>query len=146
MKLLIKYIWTLVLIPALVFLKGDLSFDTYMYINSMNPPAEIAKTVGKVVASEKMMSVVVKINPISKNKGFSADGMPVQMFDEYYNLIQQSQVIRGKVHFEIPFTTSQNDSYIVVSTKTADEIKLDNIFVENTLAIHESQLADFEIQ
>lgn len=146
MKLLIKYIWTLVLIPALVFLKGDLSFDTYMYINNMKPSEEISKTVSTITAPEKMMSVVVNINPVSKNKGFSADGMPVQMFDEYYNLIQQSQVLHGKVHFEIPFTTSQNDSYIVVSTKTADEIKLENIFVENTLAIHESQLQDFEIQ
>ncbi len=145
MKVLIKYIWTLVLIPALVFLKGDLSFDTYMYLNNIKPSEEITKSVKTITTPQKTMPLVININAIAKNKNFSADGLPVILYDEQYNLLQKSQVVQGKVHFTLPMSTTQTISYKIISPLTADEMNLDNIFIENTLSIHESQMNELMI-
>ena len=145
MKVLIKYIWTLILIPALVFLKGDLSVDTYMHINEINVPEEISHPIKTALTPPKYMPLIVKIRPIPKNKDFSADGLPVYLYDENYNLLLKSQVVHGFVHFEVPFKMIPKKIFKVVSPTTADEMLLD-IHKKNIFCINEAQLNDSAMQ
>lgn len=145
MKGLLKYIWILALIPALGFLKSDLNASIFV-ATKQSHAKEFAESVKTVMQPSAVYTLVINIKPVPKNNNFSADGMLVQLFDENYTLIDNSQVIGGKVKFELGSKYLKLQHFKVVAPATADEMQVTNL--ENTyeLSVHEDQLTELEVQ
>ncbi len=144
MKLLIKYIWTLVLIPAFFFIKGDLSWDAFRNINELNPEREITKRVKDAFEPSSPKLIEFKVNAVSTSENFSAEGMKVELYDHLYNLLQKSQVVGGRVKFKLDPIKSNIEKFNLVCPTTADELKINSENRNAIFSIHEKYIREDE--
>jgi hypothetical protein len=136
MKLIIKYIWSIAIIPFLVFLKGDLSVDTFMRLNNIE---SIAKTKEKVMnkfqpKANTLYMIPVKV--VSNNPAFSADGLKVDLYNSEFNLVEHTQVLNGMVCISSA-SVADTGSYHLIVASTADELKFKPSTTNAPLTIHE---------
>lgn len=142
MKVALKYIWSLAVIPFLIFLKGDLSMDTFMHINKIEP---IEKTKEKIMENfhpEPKPFFEINVKAITKSGNFTADGIPVNLYDSSYNLVCQSQVVLGKVKFQLEDLTQMKNSYHIVVPKTADQLEICSGVISSPLLIFEDHMKE----
>lgn len=144
MKIALKFLWSLVLVPLFIFIKGDLSTKIFAEINELPAPiSEVKKTVTRVAEKDRMIQFIVPVKPISANKNFNAHGMKVQLFDSEYNLLASSQVLNGQVTFSINEDYSLITNLHVVALETSEEVIIANPKqIEVSLEINEAHLND----
>jgi hypothetical protein len=144
MKLIIKYIWSLVLVPFLLFVKGDLSFDTLVELTHVNKPIEVVQAkVNHAVANEGDVTFSIPVKIITINDSFSGNGLKVKLFDADYNQIAESQIIDKVVKFTVPFKYAGITNFHVVSVETAEEITIESLQkIKVSLEINEAHLSD----
>jgi hypothetical protein len=144
MKIAMKFLWSLVLVPFFIFIKGDLSTKSFVEINQLQAPLqEVKRTVSNVSEPEKTINIVVPVKPVSTNTNFNAHGMKVQLYDADYNLLATSQVLNGQVVFNIKDSYSLVTNMHAVAIETADEVLIANPKqIEVSLEIDEAHLND----
>ncbi|MBC7382154.1 MAG: hypothetical protein H7296_04070 [Bacteroidia bacterium] len=145
MKIFVKYIWTIIFIPAFIILTADVLNISPNYAKNVNSAKEFYNIIHKIITPSSLATLEIKIKAVSKDPNFSAEGMLVQLFDENYNVIDKSQVMEGKVRFELKSKYLLSQHFRVVAPGTADEINVDNLVDLNMLTIHESQLTELDI-
>jgi hypothetical protein len=144
MKIVMKFLWTLVLVPLFFFIKGDLSIKSFVEINQLKAPLHEAKRAfSNVVEPEKTINIIVPVKPVSTSKNFNAHGMKVKLYDADYNLLATSQVLNGQVVFTIKDSYSLVTNMHAVAIETADELLIPNPKqIEVSLEIVEAHLND----
>jgi hypothetical protein len=142
MKIMIKYLWSLVLVPFLLFVKGDLSIDTLASITHIDEPIKSAQLkVSSAVAKEGDITFSIPIKVIASNKSFSGNGLKVKLFDEEYTQIAESQILNGLVKFTIPISKGNIKNFHVVSVETSEEVVVECLQkIEVSLEINEAHL------
>lgn len=124
MKVLVKYIWTLVIVPPLLFLKGDLSFQTMLDVHGIQPTEMIEKKMESAIGGKEVYELIVPVKIVSNDASFTGEGMVINLYDENYRFIQRSQVIKGQILFRLVGDNAKPKSYILVSPETLDELKI----------------------
>lgn len=145
MKIALKYLWSLAFIPFLVFLKGDLSVDTYMNINKIEPISISTKEVINNLKPIPKKLLSVKVKGISEHGQFSASGLAVYLYDENYSIVCKSQVINGRARFILNSDLDTSKTYSIVTPQTADELKLVHGSKTQELVVYEEHLKDSSI-
>lgn len=127
MKKSLKYLSTLVLIPFVVFLRGDvdLSVDTFMFGEQVQAVANTKMEIQEKLKAEPIYFFQIKTEVKASTPGFTGEGLPVQLYDSTYQLIGKSQIINGKVRFQLAHAADTATLRYVVLPSTAAEIKVD---------------------
>lgn len=89
-----------------------------------NLKTELAELKNIGIKKEQTIAIVVKVNVHSNNKDFTATGFPVILYNEKYEKIAESQVINGRVLFQVKPSEIEGKKLIAVSTRTNDETKV----------------------
>ena len=142
MKIVIKYLWSIFFIPFLIFLKGDFSVDTYMNFNQIEP---LAKTREKMMNNIKPVAkpcLFVKVKAISTKGGFNAHGLTANLYDSNYNLVSTSQIVQGKIQFNLEHGSDTLQQFRVVVPSTADEMEFIKGNDYPLLTVYEDHLVD----
>lgn len=141
---MIKYIWSLVLVPFLLFVKGDLSVDTFTALTHIDAPIkDVQQKVSRAVAPEGDITFSIPVKISSTNGSFNGNGLKVRLFDEEYTQIGESQVVNGLVKFTIPAKMGNIKNFHVVSVETAEEVVIESLQkIEVSLEINEAHLQE----
>ena len=139
---MIKYLWSLVLVPFLLFVKGDLSFDTFASITHIDAPIKsVQQKVSNATAKEGDITFSIPVKVISINGTFNGNGLKVKLFDEEYSQLAESQIINGMVKFTIPMSKGNIKNFHVVSAETNEEVMIESLQkIEVSLEINEAHL------
>ncbi|GAB1447155.1 MAG: hypothetical protein L6Q78_08300 [Bacteroidia bacterium] len=124
MKIVLKYIWTLMIVPPLMFLKGDLSFHTMLDVHGIQPTELIEKKMESAIGGKEVYELIVPVKVKSNEPSFTGEGLMINLYDENYRFIQRSQVIKGQILFRLVGDNAKPKSFILVSPETLDEIKV----------------------
>lgn len=144
MKIVLKYLWSLMLLPLLIFVKGDFSVDTYMSVNQIEPISITREKVLEDLNPVVKPILTVKVKIISKSGQFSADGFAADLYDDNYNLISQSQIMHSRIQFTLDKGEDTLKNYTVVIPKTADELTFDGSGKRQELVVNEEHLLDIK--
>lgn len=144
MKVMLKYIWTVVFLPFLLFVKGDLSLDTFAEITKLDQPIkEVHAKVSQAVSAEGDITFTIPVKIVSNQDSFSGNGLKVKLFDAEYNQIAESQILDQTVKFTIPSRYAAHQNFHVVSVETADELDLEGLQkIEVSLEVNEAHLSE----
>lgn len=142
MKIIFKYLWSVLLVPFLVFLKGDFSVDTYISVNQIEPLAKTRERMIEQVQPATKPILHVKVKAISESGSFTAAGLPAELYDSNYNLIAKSQIVNNRINFSLDKGEDTLANYTVVIPNTADEISFNGNHPSEELQVHESHLID----
>ncbi|MCG9881819.1 MAG: hypothetical protein MH472_14585 [Bacteroidia bacterium] len=139
MKKSLKYLSTLILIPFVVFLRGDmeLSVDTFMFGEQVEAVVVTKNQISEKLKAEPTYSFVVKTKVIAQNPGFTGDGLPVHLYDSTYQLIGKSQIMAGKVKFTLQHASDTASLRYVVLPSTASEVEVFYGADNNALLVEE---------
>jgi hypothetical protein len=124
MKVVIKYIWSLLIVPPLLFLKGDLSFQTMLEVHDIVPTEMFEQKVQSALGEKEIKELIVKVNVENDGTHFTGDGLTINLYDKNYGYIQKSQVIKGQIRFRLVGKNAKPETYILVSPETLDEITI----------------------
>ncbi len=143
MKLLFKFIFTFTLVPFFLFLKGEMSFHTFVEVNELDKSfANFGNTIFSGFEPKKYVSFKLPVKTISNNKNFNAAGLCISLYDENYQLLTQTQVSGKYINFILPKALDTNQTYHVVVPSTSDELTLMPGKEKEALLIYEAHLAD----
>jgi len=142
MKKSLKYLSTLILVPFLVFLKGDadLSVDTFMFGEQVEAVVVTKNQIEEKLMAEPICFLTIKTQVKATNNGFTGEGLPVHLYDSSYQLIAKSQIVQGRVRFQLAFAADTASLQYVVLPATAAEIKVSYAGVNAALLIEEAAI------
>jgi nitrous oxidase accessory protein NosD len=124
MKFIIKYVYILALFPMLLMVNENRMGNKVFLMSCSNLKTELAELKNIGIKKEQTIAIVVKVNVHSNNKDFTATGFPVILYNEKYEKIAESQVINGRVLFQVKPSEIEGKKLIAVSTRTNDETKV----------------------
>jgi hypothetical protein len=139
-----KYIWSVAIIPFLVFLKGDLSVDTFMHINQIEPIAKTKEKVMNKVQPKANTLYMIPVKVVSNNPAFSADGLKVDLYNNEYEVVEHTQVVNGMVCIASA-SVADTGMYHLVVPSTADELIFKPSPKNEALVIFEEHLDATEL-
>lgn len=136
MKFALKHIWTLILVPIFLFVRGDLNLNDVMAINFNGIKNNIKEVKHAALNNEEQVTVVVYIAIENGYDGFTGAGVPIYLYDEKYNEMAKSQVIGKYAAFNVLPSQVKNKTLKAVCKLTNDELEITNLFERNTLVLH----------
>jgi hypothetical protein len=142
MKVFLKSLWALLIVPPLIFLKGDLSMKTMFDVYDLNSVDVVENRISIIDGNEPSKEFEVPVQVLEADSTFSGDGMVITLYDQSYGILERSQIIQGRVKFRLKGAKSNHQKFILVSNVTMDEMSLDISKQPNTdtLFIHASQI------
>jgi len=142
MKKSLKYLSTLILVPFLVFLKGDadLSVDTFMFGEQVEAVVVTKNQIEEKLMAEPICFLTIKTEVKAVNNGFTGEGLPVHLYDSSYQLIAKSQIVKGRVRFQLAHAADTATLQYVVLPATAAEIKVSYGGANAALPVEEKEL------
>jgi hypothetical protein len=142
MKVFLKSLWALLIVPPLFFLKGDLSMKTMFDVYDLNSVDVVENRISIIDGDEVTKEFEVPVQVLEADSTFSGDGMVITLYDQSYGILERSQIIQGRVKFRLKGAKSNHQKFILVSNVTMDEMSLDISKQPNTdtLFIHASQI------
>ncbi len=142
MKVFLKSLWALLVVPPLIFLKGDLSVRTMFDVYDFKSVEVIEEKISLADGDETLAEFEVPVQIVEADSTFSGDGMVVTLYDQSYGLIERSQIIQGRVKFRLKGNNARSNKFILVSNVTMDEMRLDlsRGINADTMVIHASQI------
>lgn len=137
MKIALKYIWSLLIVPPLLFLKGDLSFETMLQVHDIVPQELLEQKVQSAMGEKEVKELIVRVKiEDTKESNFTGDGLTINLYDKNYGYIQKSQVIKGQIRFRLVGKNAAPETFILVSPETLDEVIVNDSDSVKTLVLH----------
>jgi hypothetical protein len=136
MKIALKYIWSLLIVPPLLFLKGDLSFQTMLEVHDLQPNQMIEQKMQSAMGEKEVKELIIKVNVAEEGTKFTGEGLTINLYDKNYGYIQKSQVIKGQIRFRLVGENAKPNNYIVVSPETLDEQIISDSVPDKVLTLH----------
>ncbi len=142
MKVFLKSLWALLIVPPLIFLKGDLSVKSMFDVYDLKSVDVIEDKISLADGDEVLLEFEVPIQILEADSTFSGDGMVITLYDQSYGLLERSQIIQGRVKFRLKGAKARSNKFILVSNVTMDEMQLDlsRGLNADTMVIHASQI------
>lgn len=141
MKVVLKYIWSLAVLPLLIFLKGDLSIDTFLQMNHVEPVVLDRQELMDKLKQKPPNEMVLPVKIISQQPNFTGDGLEVEIYDADYTLIGKSQIIHHRLRLQLPAEMEKGDEIRLVVPHSADELTMQfNDVPADTLVVHEESV------
>ena len=142
MKFALKCIWSLLIVPPLLFLKGDLSFQTMLELIDMQPEHMIEQKMESALGKKEVKELIIQVKVAEEGTDFTGEGLTINLYDKNYGYIQKSQIIKGQIRFRLVGENAKPESYILVSPETLDELTLSDSNPEKVLTLHSGKSAD----
>jgi|688.fasta_scaffold420972_1 hypothetical protein len=142
MKFALKCIWSLLIVPPLLFLKGDLSFQTMLELLDMQPEHMIEQKMESALGKKEVKELIIQVKVAEEGTDFTGEGLTINLYDKNYGYIQKSQIIKGQIRFRLVGENAKPESYILVSPETLDELTLSDSNPEKVLTLHSGKSAD----
>ncbi|MFY8020826.1 MAG: hypothetical protein ACOVP1_06500 [Bacteroidia bacterium] len=137
MKVALKYIWSLLIVPPLLFLKGDLSFETMLQVHDIVPQELFEQKVQSAMGEKAVKELIVKVQvEDAQDSKFTGDGLTINLYDKNYGYIQKSQVIKGQIRFRLVGKNALPETFILVSPETLDEVVVNDSDTDKILVLH----------
>ncbi len=141
MKIALKYIWSLLIVPPLLFLKGDLSFQTMLEVHDLKPNQMIEQKMQSAMGEKEVKELIIQVKVAEDGTDFTGEGLTINLYDKNYGYIQKSQVIKGQIRFRLVGENAKPETYIVVSPETLDEQTLSDSNPDKVLTLHSGKSA-----
>ncbi len=141
MKIALKYIWSLLIVPPLLFLKGDLSFQTMLEVHDLKPNQMIEQKMQSAMGEKEVKELIIQVKVAEDGTEFNGEGLTINLYDKNYGYIQKSQVIKGQIRFRLVGENAKPDTYIIVSPETLDEQTLSDSNPDKVLTLHSGKSA-----
>jgi hypothetical protein len=142
MKFALKCIWSLLIVPPLLFLKGDLSFQTMLELLDMQPEHMIEQKMESALGKKEVKELIIQVKVAEEGTDFTGEGLTINLYDKNYGYIQKSQIIKGQIRFRLVGENAKPETYILVSPETLDELTLSDSNPEKVLTLHSGKSAD----
>jgi hypothetical protein len=142
MKFALKCIWSLLIVPPLLFLKGDLSFQTMLELLGMQPEHMIEQKMESALGKKEVKELIIQVKVAEEGTDFTGEGLTINLYDKNYGYIQKSQIIKGQIRFRLVGENAKPETYILVSPETLDELTLSDSNPEKVLTLHSGKSAD----
>jgi hypothetical protein len=142
MKFALKCIWSLLIVPPLLFLKGDLSFQTMLELLDMQPEHMFEQKMESALGKKEVKELIIQVKVAEEGTDFTGEGLTINLYDKNYGYIQKSQIIKGQIRFRLVGENAKPESYILVSPETLDELTLSDSNPEKVLTLHSGKSAD----
>ena len=138
----LKYLSTLILLPFLVFLRGDidLSVNTFIFGDQVSAVLETKNSIEEQLKAKMIYSFEVNIEVKAIHEGFNGEGLQVNLYDSTYQLMPKSQIAHGKVVFQLAQASDTATLQYVVLPSTAAEIKVYYTGENAALPVEEKEL------
>lgn len=137
MKLALKHVWTLILVPVFLFIRGDLNLTEVLVLNFKGIKNNLEQVKKAAVNKKELVNVVVYIQVENDSNGFTGAGVPIYLYDDKYNEIAKSQIIGRHAAFTVMPSTIKNKTLKAVCKLTNDEVEITNIAEKNILVLHQ---------
>ncbi len=142
MKFALKCIWSLLIVPPFLFLKGDLSFQTMLELLDMQPEHMIEQKMESALGKKEVKELIIQVKVAEEGTDFTGEGLTINLYDKTYGYIQKSQIIKGQIRFRLVGENAKPETYILVSPETLDELTLSDSNPEKVLTLHSGKSAD----
>jgi hypothetical protein len=142
LKKSLKYLSTLILVPFLVFLRGDmdLSVNTFLFGDQVSAVLDTKNDIEEQWKAKTIYSFEVNTEVEAIHEGFTGEGLQVHLYDSTYQLIAKSQIAHGKVLFQLAQASDTATLQYVVLPSTATEIKVSYTGQNPALPVEEAEL------
>ncbi len=137
MKIALKHIWTIILVPVFLFVRGDLNLSDVMALNFDGIKNNLEEVKHAALNNEAPVTIVIYIQVDNGYDGFTGAGVPIYLYDDKYNEIAKSQIIGKHVAFNVLPSAIKNKTLKAVCKLTNDEVEIANTADKNILVLHQ---------